>query len=132
MGCVFQDPSRQLFCATLDEEVRYGLVNMGLPEDEIRRRADRYIGFFRLQHRRDAFPGLLSQGEKQRAVLAAVLAMGPRYIVLDEPTSGLDTEAREDLGNALKELSAEGCGIMFVSHERSFIDRFADREWVMR
>lgn len=132
VGCVFQDPSRQLFCATLDEEVRYGLVNMGLPEDEIRRRADRYIGFFRLQHRRDAFPGLLSQGEKQRAVLAAVLAMGPRYIVLDEPTSGLDMEAREDLGNALKELSAEGCGIMFVSHERSFIDRFADREWVMR
>lgn len=131
VGCVFQDPSRQLFCATLDEEVRYGLLNMGLPEDEVKARADRFIEFFRLQHRRDAFPGLLSQGEKQRAVLAAVLAMGPRYIVLDEPTSGLDMEAREDLGTALEELSAEGRGILFVSHERSFIEKFATREWVM-
>lgn len=131
VGCVFQDPSRQLFCTTLDEEVKYGLINMGLPDEEIGRRADKYIEFFRLQHKRNAFPGLLSQGEKQRAVLAAVLAMDPRYIVLDEPTSGLDMEARESLGTALQELSADGRGIMFVSHERSFIERFATREWVI-
>jgi len=131
VGCVFQDPSRQLFCATLDEEVRYGLVNMGLPEDEVRSRADRYIEYFRLTHRKNAFPGLFSQGEKQRAVLAAVLAMGPRYLVLDEPTSGLDMEARRSLGSALEELSAEGRGIVLVSHERSFIERYATREWVM-
>lgn len=131
VGCVFQDPSRQLFCTTLDEEVKYGLINMGLPDEEIGRRADKYIEFFRLQHKRNAFPGLLSQGEKQRAVLAAVLAMDPRYIVLDEPTSGLDMEARESLGTALQELSADGRGIMFVSHERSFIKRFATREWVI-
>lgn len=130
IGCVFQDPSRQLFCTSVEEEIRFGLKAMELPEDEIRRRVDRFIEFFRLEHRREAFPGLLSQGEKQRTVLAAVLAMGTDYLLLDEPTSGLDMQGRKELGELLRELTANGHGVIFVSHERAFIETYATREWV--
>ena len=131
VGCVFQDPSRQLFCTSVEEEVRFGLVNMGLPEEEIAEKTARYLKFFRLEHLAAAFPGTLSQGERQRVVLAAVLAMGTRYLLLDEPTSGLDMRARDELGEALAELTRQGCGVIFVSHERPFIERWAGREWVM-
>lgn len=132
VGCVFQDPSRQLFCTTVSGEIRFGLVNMGLPEDEINRRTDHYLRFFRLGHLAQSFPGTLSQGEKQRVVLAAVLAMGTRYVLLDEPTSGLDMRAREELGELLSELRANGHGVIFVSHERGFIEKYADRELVLQ
>lgn len=131
VGCVFQDPSRQLFCTSVEEEVRFGLVNMGLPEEEIAEKTARYLKLFRLEHLAGAFPGTLSQGERQRVVLAAVLAMGTRYLLLDEPTSGLDMRARDELGERLAELTRQGCGVIFVSHERPFIERWATREWVM-
>ena len=131
VGCVFQDPSRQLFCTSVEEEVRFGLVNMGLPGNEIDERTARYLKLFRLEHLAGAFPRTLSQGERQRTVLAAVLAMGTRYLLLDEPTSGLDMRAREELGESLAELTRQGCGVIFVSHERPFIERWATREWVM-
>lgn len=131
LGCVFQDPSRQLFCPTVREEIAYGLENMGLSPEETEERCRRFMSFFRLEPLRDAFPGQLSQGEKQRVVLAAVLAMGTDYVVLDEPTSGLDMRARDELGQYLSELAGNGVGVIFVSHERAFIERFAGREWVM-
>jgi energy-coupling factor transport system ATP-binding protein len=132
IGCVFQDPARQLFCTTVEEEICFGLRNMGLSEEEIRRRCQAYLARFHLEHRRGAFPGSLSQGEKQRAVLAAVLAMGAPYVALDEPTSGLDMQGRQELGQMLTALAADGHGVIFVSHERPFIQRFASRELALR
>ena len=131
VGCVFQDPSRQLFCPTVTEEIRYGLENMGLDEGETASHTSAWMEFFRLGHLAGAFPGKLSQGEKQRVVLAAVLAMGTRYVVLDEPTSGLDMRARQELGEHLSHLAGEGGGVIFVSHERGFIEKYATRELVM-
>ena len=61
VGCVFQDPSRQLFCTSVEEEVRFGLVNMGLPEEEIAEKTARYLKFFRLEHLAAAFPGTLGR-----------------------------------------------------------------------
>ena len=131
IGCVFQDPSRQLFCATVREEIEYGLRNLTLPEEEIAARTARYLAFFRLEHLEGAFPGTLSQGEKQRVLLAAVLAMGTRYVLLDEPTASLDMRAREELGGLLTDVAAAGSGVIFVSHERAFIEKYADRELVL-
>ena len=131
IGCVFQDPSRQLFCRSSREEISFGLKNLGLPQDEIEDRVCRYLDMFGLKHHAEAFPGNLSQGEKQRLVLAAVMALGTRYLLLDEPTSSLDMAAREKLGATLSQLAADGCGVIFVSHERVFIERWAGRELVL-
>lgn len=131
IGCVFQDPSRQLFCRSVEQEMVFGLKNLGLPEKEIRERVSRYLELFGLTHQRETFPGLLSQGEKQRLVLAAVMALGTDYLLLDEPTSSLDMPARERLGQTLSGLAAQGCGVIFISHERAFIQRWAHRELVL-
>lgn len=131
LGCVFQDPVRQLFCPTVREEIAYGLKNQGLTEAEIREKTENVLDFFRLRHLTDAFPGTLSQGEKQRVVLAAVLALGTRYVLLDEPTASLDLRARDELGRLLNELRDAGRGVIFISHERAFVENCADRELVM-
>ena len=132
IGYVFQNPSKQLFCATVNEEIAFGLKNQGMSEGDIEDTVAYYTERFRLSHHRDDYPGRLSQGEKQRVVLAAVLSMGTDYLILDEPTTGLDVRGRHELGEILRGLVREReTGILIVSHERGFISRYADREVVM-
>ncbi len=133
-GFVYQDPTRQLFCETVYEEIAYGLRNQkkfkkeSITEEEIDRRVVSAMKYFRLSEKADDYPGTMSQGEKQRVMLAAVTALDTKYIILDEPTSGLDMEGCERLGELIRDLSARGAGVVMISHERSFIDKYADRE----
>ncbi len=128
-GCVLQNPSRQLFCTSVAEEVAFGLREMRLPEEEVEERARRALHAFGLLELSQQLPATLSHGQKQRLMLAAVLALRPPYLVLDEPTTGLDLVRRRELGERLKRLAHEdGCGIVLVSHERRFVSRYADEE----
>jgi len=132
IGYVFQNPNRQLFCDTVYNEVAYGLRNAGKSETQVDGITSRYLEHFHLTRYRDTYPGLLSLGEKQRLVLAAVLALGTEYLVLDEPTTGLDIRRQRELGEMLSELKqTSNCGIVIASHEMDFINRYADRELVM-
>jgi energy-coupling factor transport system ATP-binding protein len=129
IGYVMQDPSRQIFCTSVEEEMAYGLENMKLPADEIRKRCDYYLEYFEIGQYRQTFPFALSQGEKQRLVLAAVLAMKPDYLILDEPEASLDLYRRRLLREYLLKIRAEfDCGIIMISHDRNFISSCADRE----
>ena len=133
VGYVFQNPARQLFCETVYQEIAYGLHNIGEKEDLIKEKVNHYLDYFGLAAYRDEYSGNLSQGEKQRLALAAVLALGTEYLVLDEPTGGLDMQRRRELGDILCQLRKEiDCGIVLVSHEADFIARYADRELVMK
>ena len=132
VGYVFQNANKQLFCPTVYDEVAFGLKNKGLPESEVRAQTEEFLARFHIEKYSKSYPGSLSEGEKQRVVLAAVLALGTDYLVLDEPTAGLDVRARHELGKSLEALAAErGCGIIIVSHERAFIERYAGRETVL-
>lgn len=132
VGYVFQDPSRQLFCDTVMHEICFGLERLGIDKEEMERRALRYMDILRIAPLRDAFPGTLSRGEKQRVVLACVLSMGTKYLLLDEPTGGLDMRGRDTLAALITEIKTERrCGILLISHERPFIGRVADREEAM-
>ena len=129
IGYVMQDPTKQLFCTSVHEEVSYGLRNMKLGEKEIEERCDSYLDFFEISQYRDTFPFFLSHGEKQRLALAAVLAMQPGYLLLDEPTASLDLYRRKLLGRHLAMVKEKfDCGILLISHDRAFIDSCADRE----
>ncbi len=130
IGYVFQNPSQQLFCTSVENEVAYGLTNMGLSQEEIESRINYYLDYFELSGYRKNFPQNLSQGEKQRLMLAAILAAHPRYVILDEPTAGLDPYRRELLGDYLLRIKADGYGVIFVSHQTKFIETYAD--WVIR
>lgn len=127
IGYVFQNPSQQIFCTSVEREIAYGLRNLGLNRDEIECRIGFYLNYFELSEYRQTFPLSLSQGEKQRLMLAAILALEPRFVILDEPSTGLDIYRRKLLGNYLLRIKEDGHGVIFVSHQAKFIDTYADR-----
>ena len=132
VGYVFQNPNRQLFCETAYEEVAYGVRKLGKNEADTETIVNRHLERFGLTRYRGIFPGKLSLGEKQRLVLAAILALGTSYLVLDEPTTGLDAGRRAELGETLLQTRGElNCGIIVAGHDEAFFARYADRELVM-
>lgn len=97
LGMVFQNPHLQITSLTVEREIGFGLQNLGLTSEEIRRRVDEHLSASRLEEARHRPPRSLSAGEQQRLALAAVLAMRPRHLVLDEATSLLSPGSRKTL-----------------------------------
>jgi cobalt transport protein ATP-binding subunit len=104
VGLVFQNPDDQLFSPTVFEDVAFGPLHMGLPEDEVRARVDEALEMVRMCDYRERLSHHLSMGEKKRIAIATVLSMRPQILVLDEPSAGLDPRARRGLINLLREL----------------------------
>ncbi len=97
LGLVFQDADDQLFSTTVFEDVAFGPIYMGLPEDEVRRRTYRALRAIGMESYMDRMPHRLSAGEKKRIAIATVLSMEPKVLALDEPTAGLDPRGRRRL-----------------------------------
>jgi energy-coupling factor transporter ATP-binding protein EcfA2 len=116
VGFLFQDPERQAVYATVERDVAFGLENLAVPRQEMRRRIDEALWTCGIGHLRGRAVTSLSGGERQRLALAGVLAMHPRLLVLDEPFAQLDAEGslalREALGAALR----EGAGLLVAEH----------------
>lgn len=104
VGMVFQNPERQLIMGKVESEIAFGLENLGVEPDEIKRRIAEVSVFFGLSSLLDTQCEHLSGGEKQKLALASILAMGPKVIILDEPTSQLDPIAAEEVFQALRRL----------------------------
>lgn len=104
VGMVFQNPDDQLFSPTVFEDVAFGPLHMGLPEDEVRRRVTAALAQVDMADAADRMPFHLSIGQKKRVAIATVLAMSPEILVLDEPSAGLDPRGRRQLVNLLREL----------------------------
>lgn len=129
IGLVMQHPGRQLFCTTVREEMEYGLKNLNLSEAKIAERTDYYLKYFQLEKHKESFPFEMSYGEKQRLVLAAVLAMRPQYLLLDEPTASLDVYRQKLLGELILKIHEETkTGIIIISHDRDFINKYTTKE----
>ncbi len=127
IGYVFQNPDLQLFCSTVAEEVGFGLTNQGCDPAAVKEKVDFYLDYFELAAYRNAFPMHLSQGEKQRLAIAAVLANEPEFLILDEPTNGLDAYRKKLLEDYLKKVARLGRGMILVSHDAPFVSRVAER-----
>jgi cobalt/nickel transport system ATP-binding protein len=104
VGLVFQNPDDQLFSPTVFEDVAFGPLHMGLPEDEVRARVARALGQVSMSHYAERLSHHLSVGEKKRIAIATVLSMEPEILVLDEPSAGLDPRARRGLITLLRDL----------------------------
>jgi energy-coupling factor transporter ATP-binding protein EcfA2 len=104
VGLVFQSPDDQLFMSTLFDDVAFGPLNLGLPEEEVRRRTAEALAAVGLAGLEAKFPGHLSGGQKRAAALAGVLAMGPDLLLLDEPSSNLDPASRRGMIDRLATL----------------------------
>ncbi len=136
IGYAMQNPSKQIFSKTVMEEVEYGLKNLDV--ENASETAAGYLEMFGLSHKAGEFPFALSHGEKQRLVLAAILAMKPRYLILDEPTAGLDIKHKQVLGEILRDIAVPseeknctGCGVVVISHDRKFVAEYCDNIRIM-
>lgn len=128
VGLVFQNPACQLFHLRVEEEVAFGLRNMGLLPEEIPGRVASALEAVGLTGKEKERPGELSGGEMQRLAIAAVIAMRPEVLVLDEPTASLDIEGTKRLLTCLKTLQRQmGITIVFIEQRLSGILDLADR-----
>lgn len=117
VGMVFQNPDNQLVCPVVEEEIAFGLENLGLPLAEIRSRTAWALEMMELTELKHHAPHLLSGGQKQKVALASVLAMMPTCLVLDEPATMLDPVSRWDLLQHLQILNrSKGMTIVLSSN----------------
>lgn len=115
-GFVFQNPAAQLVASSVEDEILFGLENLGLARAEMRTRLDEALVRFGLDTLRARSPLTLSGGEQQKLVLAATLARHPPILVMDEPLSMLDSAAAEMLVNDLASVAQAGTAIVICEH----------------
>jgi len=107
IGMVFQNPDNQLVATTVEDDIAFGLENIGMEEEEMKERVDWALNIVDLNELRNSEPHLLSGGQKQKVVIAGALAMHTSYLVLDEPTSMLDPKGRKEVLEIIKRLNQE-------------------------
>ena len=133
VGLVFQYPEHQLFEIDVFTDVCFGPKNLGLPKEEVERRAYealRLVGLKEKNFKKSLFE--LSGGQKRRVAIAGILAMEPDVLVLDEPTAGLDPKGRDDILDQVKRLHEERhITVILVSHSMEDVARYVDRIIVM-
>ncbi len=132
VGYCFQNPGKQLFAVTVEEEIAFGLKYRGASTEHITAKTESLLDLFEIEHLRQSFPPNLSWGEKRRVALAACLALEPEYLILDEPAAGLDENRLKILTTTIRRLREQGIGILIISHNQSFIRRNAQRILVMQ
>ena len=130
VGYVFQDPENQIVCETVWHEMAFGLENLGLARDEMRRRVAETSYFFGMEDWLHRDTDTLSGGRKQLLSLAAVLALRPRVLLLDEPTSQLDPVAEKNFLHALFRVNRElGCTVVVATHQPRPMLEYATRAY---
>ena len=117
VGMVFQNPDNQIVASIVEEDVAFGVENLGIPPEECRRRVDDALKTVGMYELREKAPHKLSGGQKQRVAVAGIIAMRPQCIVLDEPTAMLDPSGRAEVMDTVKRLNREeGITIVLITH----------------
>lgn len=130
VGLVFQYPEYQLFEETVEKDIMFGPLNLGLTEAEALQRVKRSMKLVGLDYETFAklSPFELSGGQKRRVAIAGVLAMEPEVLILDEPTAGLDPRGRDEILDEIGRLhSQRNTTILVVSHSMDDMAAFAER-----
>ncbi|MGN1319455.1 MAG: energy-coupling factor transporter ATPase [Lachnospirales bacterium] len=132
IGIVFQYPEDQIFESTVFNEVAFAPKNMGLNDDEIKKRVITSLKFVSMgEEYFNKNPILLSGGEKRRIAIASILSMKPEIIVFDEPLAGLDPKMKRELINNILDLKNSGITVIMSSHQMEEAAEIADRIIVM-
>jgi cobalt/nickel transport system ATP-binding protein len=131
VGLIFQDPEQQLVASTVEEDISYGLCNLGLPEVEIQQRVEQALVEFGLTELAQRPVHHLSLGQKKRVSIADVMVLRPELLLLDEPTAYLDKLHTRNLMATLKKIHAAGTTILMATHDLDLVYRWADWIFVM-
>ncbi len=132
VGIVFQNADDQIFCPTVEQDVAFGPMNLGLDEETVLHRVEEALRLVGIEDLRDRVPHHLSGGEKKKVAIAGVIAMEPEVLVLDEPTAGLDPRGVRDLIEFINSLSRTyGMTVIFSTHDVSLVAEVAEYVYVM-
>jgi energy-coupling factor transport system ATP-binding protein len=117
VGVVFADPENQIVGTTVEEDVAFGLGNLCVPSDEMRKRVDTYLERVGLLQYATRSPYELSGGEQQKLCIAGVLAMEPECLLLDDPLTFLDSTSQQDILELIVELNASGMTVIYLTSD---------------
>lgn len=132
VGMVFQNPDDQILAPTVEQDVAFGPMNMGLPEEEVERRVAEALELVHMSGFEERSPHHLSGGQKKLVAIAGILAMRPRVVVLDEPTAGLDPLTASQVINMIEEMNLQlGITVILSTHDVDIVPSFADRVYVI-
>ena len=116
VGMVFQNPDSEIVAAIVEDDVAFGLENLGIEPEKIRERVDLALDAVNMRDYKNFAPNKLSGGQKQRIAIAGVIAMRTKIIVFDEPTAMLDPQGRREVMSMVKRLHAQGLTIIYITH----------------
>ena len=128
VGVVFQDPDDQLFMPTVEEDVAFGPLNMGLDRAEIAARVAESLATVRMEGAAERAPFQLSMGERRRVAIATVLAMRPHLLILDEPSANLDPRSRRELLDVLESIDRT---MLLTTHDLPLAAELCERTVIM-
>ena len=127
VGFVFQNSDAQLFSPNVWEEIAFGPLHLGLPDEEVKKRTQDMLHILGLEHLRERPPYHLSGGEKKKVALASVLAINPDVLLFDEPTAGLDPKTETFLVRLIMQLSQAGKTIVTATQDLRLVEEIAER-----
>ena len=133
VGFVFQNPFTQISGVkeTVFEEIAFGLENLALDAEYIRKRVEETLKLLHIEELKDKNPYELSGGQGQKVALASIIAMDPEIMVIDEPTSQLDPKGTEEIFEIIDILKKEGKTIILVEHKLELIAEYAEKVMVL-
>jgi len=128
VGMVFQEPENQILTLTVEQEIAFGLENLGYPPDIIRDKVDEVLNIMGISHLKDKVTFELSGGELQKVAVAAILAMNPDILVFDEPTSNMDPQSALDFLKYTVKINKEyKKTIIITEHRLDYIIPYASK-----
>lgn len=132
VGIVFQNPNDQLFAPSVQEDIAFGPMNLGLPIEEVEKRTTEALELVEMSDSKDKPPHHLSGGQQKKVSIAGIISMRPEIMILDEPTAGLDPQGVDQILEILNKLNNEGMTIVISSHDVEMINEFADHIFVLK
>jgi cobalt/nickel transport system ATP-binding protein len=132
VGIVFQDPDDQVLAPSVEEDIAFGPINMGLSRKEVETRVKEALEMVGLKGFEERAPHHLSGGQKKLVAIAGILAMRPEVIVLDEPTAGLDPLSSARVLELIMKMNRElGITLLLSTHDVDVVPYFAERVFVL-
>ncbi len=132
VGIVFQDPDNQLFSASVYQEISFGILNLGVPEEEAKREVEAVIEKLEITPFRHKPTHALSGGQKKQVSIADILVMHPDIIILDEPAAALDPKHTTLVNRIVNQLTEEGITVMMSTHDVNYALQWADQVFLFK
>lgn len=118
VGMVFQNPDNQFVGTTVEDDIAFGLENIGMPRDEMIHKINTSLEMVRMTSFKEKEPARLSGGQKQRVAIAGMIALAPKVVILDEATSMLDPQGRFEVISTIQQLHKDkGITVISITHD---------------